>query len=129
MRSVSVCSAAIRWQHCHITPNHNMELLLDCRLATLLQSHRLLHKNSIITHKKTAFFATMIALHSPLVRNDVSLTSETVSSSSSCGIAPSSLARENHPQRSCRPHRTHRCQNLLQSQRTSCLGKPLSAWR
>lgn len=52
---VSVCSAAIRWQHWHITLNHNMKLLLDSRLATLLQSHRLLDKNSIITHKKTAF--------------------------------------------------------------------------
>ena len=71
----------------------------------------------------------MVALHSPLVRSVVSSTWESVSSSSSCGTALSSLARGNHPRRSCRPHRTRRCQSPPQPQGKLCLGKLLSAWR
>lgn len=68
-------------------------------------------------------------LHSHVVRNYFSLTWESFSSSSSCGTAPSSRARGSPPQRSCRPHRTRRCQSPPQQQGKLCLGKPLSAWR
>lgn len=125
---VSICSAAIGWQHCDIIANHKLGLLSDYTMERLLQAHRLLNKNSIITHKYT-IFVSMVALHSPLVRSDFSSTWESVSSSSSCGTAPSSLARGNHSQRSCRPHRTHRCRSPPQLQGKLCLGKLLSAWR
>lgn len=71
----------------------------------------------------------MAVLHSPLLRNNVSSTWESFSFSSSCGTAPSSLARGNHSQRLCRPHHTHRCQSPPRPQRKLCLGKPLSAWK
>lgn len=81
------------------------------------------------THKYSIFVQVMAALHSPLVKSDVSSTSESVFSSSSCGTAPSSPARGNRSQRFCKPRRTRRCQSLPRPQGTLCLGKPLSAWR
>lgn len=71
----------------------------------------------------------MVELDSPLVRSYVSWTWESVSSFSSCGTAPSSLAKGNCSQQSCRPHHTRRCQSLLLLRGTLGLGKLLSAWR
>lgn len=118
---VSMCSAAIGWQHCDVVANHKLELLSDYRMETVLQPHRLLNKNSIITHKHSIFVY--------MIRSDASSTWESFSSSSSCGTAPSSLARGNHRRRSCRPHHTRHCQIPLQQRGKLFLGKLLSAWR
>lgn len=71
----------------------------------------------------------MATLPSHAVRNDASLTWESFSSSSSCGIAPSAQARGNPPQRSCSSRRTRHCRSPAQPQGRLCRGKPLSAWR
>lgn len=50
---VSICSAAIGWQHCNIIANHKLGLHSDYRMETLLQPN----KNSIITDKYSIFMS------------------------------------------------------------------------